>query len=51
MESHDRTNIIIAHHLSTIRNADRIAVIAGGKLVEIGPHDGESKMLFFSHID
>ena len=43
MESHDRTTIVIAHRLSTIRTADRIAFIAGGKLREIGSHDGKRK--------
>ena len=33
-----RTAIIIAHRLATIRDADRIAVIKHGALVEIGPH-------------
>lgn len=34
-----RTTIAIAHRLSTLRKADRIAVVAAGELVEIGPHD------------
>ena len=34
----DRTVIVIAHRLSTVRNADRIAVLEGGKLVELGTH-------------
>lgn len=33
-----RTAIIIAHRLATIRDADRIAVLRSGKLVEIGSH-------------
>jgi ATP-binding cassette subfamily B protein len=34
-----RTALVIAHRLSTIRSADRIAVVGGGRIVEIGTHD------------
>ncbi|MBO5042793.1 MAG: ABC transporter ATP-binding protein [Clostridia bacterium] len=34
-----RTTIVVAHRLSTIKNADEIAVIADGKIVEQGSHD------------
>ncbi len=34
----DRTTIIIAHRLSTVHSADRIAVMVDGRLVEIGSH-------------
>ncbi len=33
----DRTTLIIAHRLSTVRRADRIAVLEAGRLVEEGP--------------
>jgi ABC-type multidrug transport system fused ATPase/permease subunit len=34
----DRTVIVIAHRLSTVRNADRIAVMDQGRLAELGTH-------------
>jgi ATP-binding cassette subfamily B protein len=34
-----RTSVIIAHRLATIREADRIAVIEEGRIVELGSHD------------
>lgn len=37
--SQGRTTIVIAHKLSTIRNADKIAVMAHGIVVEQGSHD------------
>jgi ATP-binding cassette subfamily B protein len=34
-----RTTIIIAHRLSTVREADKIVVLDNGRIVEIGSHD------------
>ena len=35
----DRTTFIVAHRLSTIKNADKIAVMDGGRCVEYGTYD------------
>lgn len=39
-----RTAVIIAHRLSTVKNADQIIVLKDGQIVEIGQHDQLVKM-------
>lgn len=34
-----RTTVVVAHRLSTVRNADIIAVVRNGKIVETGSHE------------
>ena len=34
-----RTVVVIAHRLSTSQRADRVGVVSGGRLVELGSHD------------
>lgn len=41
---HDRTTIVIAHRLATVRAADRIIVMNEGRIVEEGNHDSLTKM-------
>lgn len=36
--SHNRTTIVIAHRLSTVKNADKIVVLSSGQIVEQGTH-------------
>jgi subfamily B ATP-binding cassette protein MsbA len=35
----DRTTVVVAHRLSTIKNADRVVVLNDGQIVEEGTHD------------
>ena len=42
--SEGRTSLIIAHRLSTVRSADKIAVVDGEKIVETGTHEELMKL-------
>jgi len=37
--THDVTTILISHRFSTVRHADRIAVLERGRVIELGSHD------------
>ena len=34
----NKTVVIVAHRLSTVRNADKIVVLEGGRIIETGNH-------------
>ena len=38
-KTRDVTTILISHRFSTVRHADRICVLEGGRLVELGSHE------------
>lgn len=48
----DKTSVIVAHRLSTVKNADQIIVINQGEIAEIGTHNKliESKGIYFNLI-
>ena len=52
-----RTSFVIAHRLSTVRNADLILVIRDGSVVQMGTHssllekDGEYRRIYRSQFD
>jgi ABC-type multidrug transport system ATPase subunit len=49
--SRDRTTLVIAHRLSTVRKADQIAVLDQGRVVEVGTHEELlQKGGYYSHL-
>lgn len=49
----NRTTFAIAHRLSTLRNANRLVVLDGGKIVEVGTHSElmEKKGVFYNLVE
>lgn len=39
VERKGRTNVIVSHRVSTLRHADRILVLEGGRMTQLGSHD------------
>lgn len=48
-KSQPRTTLTVAHRLKTIENCDKIAVLGGGGVKELGSHDSllEQKGLYY----
>jgi ATP-binding cassette subfamily B protein len=48
-----RTTFAIAHRLSTLRNADRLVILEGGRIVEMGTHNElmEKKGIFYELVE
>lgn len=46
----DKTVIMIANRLKTIRNADQILVLKDGEIVERGTHDELKKIMDYTQI-
>jgi ATP-binding cassette subfamily B protein len=36
---HERTTIIVAHRITTVKEADLVVVLDEGRIVEVGSHD------------
>merc|ERR1711871_494657 len=53
MARHRRTTVVIAHRLTTIRNADKIVVLSKGAVAEQGTHDElmENKSTYFDLVE
>lgn len=47
--SEGRTTVVIAHRLSTVKNANKIAVIRHGHVSELGTHDELLSLKGFYH--
>jgi ABC-type multidrug transport system fused ATPase/permease subunit len=48
-QNREMTTVIVAHRLRTVRNADKIAVLHGGRVVEEGTHEQLMKMAGVYH--